>query len=471
MDRRQFMKTLAQSAAVAAASRALPGGIMPGGTPAEAALPSRMTLAAVGDCIVTRKISHRRDPDFLALAELLRGVDCAWGNCELVFADSRQVYPALKGGDPHVMAPPWGADELAWMGIDFVGVANNHVLDFGNEGMFSTLENLDRVGIAHAGAGADLAAAASPGYVDTPAGRVGQVNCASTFPRFFQASPAHPYLKGRPGLNPVRLSQKFQLDRKLFEELKKVEGTFDDLQGYNEFPFPPDQLPPKGEWYFGDRQTMAADRPGLLSSAVPGDLTRVTDAIKVARNNSRLVVASIHAHEARHKLEIADPFLQPFARACIDAGADVFFAAGPHVIRGIEIYKGKPIFYCLSNFIFQYETSHPVPAEDFEVMGLDPRSLDPSLFGGKIFYHEQKRFWQSFVPRITYEGNKVTEIEIYPVSLGFGQPLYERGFPLLARGDLGREILEDIAARSKPHGTAMTIEDGVGRVVLGGQAA
>ena len=103
-------------------------------------------------------------------------------------------------------------------------------------------------------------------------------------------------------------------------------------------------------------------------------------------------------------------------------------------------------------------------------MGLDPRTLDPSLFDGKIFYHEQKRFWRSFVPRITYEGGKVAEIEIHPVSLGFGQPLYERGFPMLARGDEAREILEDIAARSKPYGTAMTIEDGVGRVVLDGKA-
>ncbi len=46
MDRRQFLKTVAQGAAVAAASR-----VLPGGAPAEAALPNRMTLAAVGDCI------------------------------------------------------------------------------------------------------------------------------------------------------------------------------------------------------------------------------------------------------------------------------------------------------------------------------------------------------------------------------------------------------------------------------------
>jgi len=338
MNRREFLKTVAQGAAVAAASRVM----SPGG--AAAAPANRVTLAAVGDCIVTRKISHLRDPDFLAVAELLRGTDCVWGNCELVFADSRDVYPALKGSDPHVIAPAWGADELAWLGIDFVGTANNHILDFGNEGMFSTLANLERVGIAHAGSGPDLAAAARPGYVDSSFGRIGQVNCASTFPPYFSAGRAHPYLKGRPGLNPVRLDQKVRVDRKLFEQMKKAELASFELRGYNEFvsmdgdPF---AKVPKDEWWFGETSIVAGDGVDFLSAAVPPDLSRVTDAIKVARNNSRLVVASIHAHESRRKLEQPDPFLQPFARACIDAGADAFFAAGPHVIRGIEIYKGK----------------------------------------------------------------------------------------------------------------------------------
>jgi poly-gamma-glutamate capsule biosynthesis protein CapA/YwtB (metallophosphatase superfamily) len=467
MNRREFLKTVAQGAAVAAASRVM----SPGG--AAAAPANRVTLAAVGDCIVTRKISHLRDPDFLAVAELLRGTDCVWGNCELVFADSRDVYPALKGSDPHVIAPAWGADELAWLGIDFVGTANNHILDFGNEGMFSTLANLERVGIAHAGSGPDLAAAARPGYVDSPFGRIGQVNCASTFPPYFAAGRAHPYLKGRPGLNPVRLDQKVRVDRKLFEQMKKAELASFELRGYNEFvsmdgdPF---AKVPKDEWWFGETSIVAGDGVDFLSAAVPPDLSRVADAIKVARNNSRLVVASIHAHESRRKLEQPDPFLQPFARACIDAGADAFFAAGPHVIRGIEIYKGKPIFYCLSNFVFQFETSHTVPAEDFAAYDLDAASLDPSAFSKKIFYSEQKRFWRSFVPRITYEDGKVVEIEIHPVSLGFGRPLYERGTPALARGDEAKEILEALAALSKPLGTTIAIEDGVGRVVLGEKA-
>lgn len=463
MNRREFLKTMAQGAAVAAASRVVPAG---------AQTPRRVTLAGVGDCIVTRRISHLRDPDFLAVAELLRGTDCVWGNCEVVLADTRQVYPALKGSDPHVIAPPWGADEMAWMGIDFMGTANNHILDFGTEGMGFTMASLERAGLTHAGCGADLAAAARPGYVDSPVGRIAQVNCCSTFPPYFAAGRAHPYMKGRPGLNPVRLDQKVRMDRKLFDQMKKLQDEVTELRGWNEFAsMEADAMAnvPKDEWYFGETPIAAAkagEGVDLLSAAFPDDLKRVTEAIRTARNTASLVVASIHAHEARHKLEVADPFLQPFARACIDAGADAFFAAGPHVIRGLEIYKGKPIFYCLSNFVFQFETTETVPADDFAAYGIDAAALDPSLFSKKIFYSEQKRFWRAFVPRITYEEGRVVDLEIHPLTLGFGRPLYERGTPRLARGDEAREILEVFAAASKPYGTAMRIEDGVGRIEL-----
>ena len=137
------------------------------------------------------------------------------------------------------------------------------------------------------------------------------------------------------------------------------------------------------------------------------------------------------------------------------------------MVRGVEIYKGKPIFYSLSNFVFQYETVQPIPAEAYMGLGLDPATRDPSLFTDKIFYHQHKRFWQSILPRVTYEDGKVVSIEIHPLTLGFGQPLYERGLPSLARGEEGREILEGFATLSKAYGTTVTVRDGVGVVELG----
>ena len=462
MDRREFLKTVGQTAAVAAASSLFP-------SPAEA-VPSRLSLVAVGDCIITRRISHRKDPEFLALLEILRSADCAWGNCETVLADPRRVFAMPKGGDPHAIAEPWAADELAWTGVRFLGTANNHIMDFGHPGLSATLENLERVGLVQAGSGEDLAAAARPVYYDSAAGRIGQINCCSTFLHYFAAGPDHPHLSGRPGLNPVNLQQAVQVPAKMFEQLKKINAELMELRGYNEFGDLIQELEkqlPKGTWIFDETTIASGDDVDLKSEASPADLERITAAIKVARNNSRLVLATIHAHEARKKLEINDPFLQPFARACIDAGADAFLAAGPHVVRGIEIYKGKPIFYCLGNFVFHYETIYPVPAEALGRFGLDPRSLDPSEFYKKINYPTERRFWEAIVPRITFEEDRVASIEVFPITLGFGEPIHERGLPLLARGEAAASILQGLATLSKTFGTEIEIADGVGRVRLG----
>lgn len=462
MDRREFLKTVGQTAAVAAASSLFP---QPAG-----AMPDRLSLVAVGDCILTRRVSHRKDPGFLELMELLRGADCTWGNCETVLADARRVVPMPKGGDPHAIAEPWAADELAWTGVRFVGTANNHIMDFGHEGVFATLENLRRVGLVQAGSGENLALASQPAYYDSSAGRIGQVNCCSTFERYFPAGPDHPHLPGRPGLNPVTLEQAIQIPAKTFEELKKLNAALYQLRGWSEFGDLIEEMEaqlPKGMWVFDETMIASGDEVDLRSQARQADLERVTEAIKVARNNSRVVLATIHSHEARKKLEFNDPFLQPFARACIDAGADAFLSAGPHVVRGVEIYKGKPIFYCLGNFVFHYETTYPIPAEALASYGLDMRSLDPSAYYKKIPYPNERRFWEAIVPRITYEGDRVSSVEIFPITMGFGEPIYERGTPVLARGEAATSILEGLAKLSKPFGTEIEIEDGVGRVRLG----
>ena len=468
MDRRTFLKTVAQAATVASVAGTRIAGADEGAPNAPAG-PDRLTLAAVGDCILARRVSEIKDPDFLALVELLHGADCVWGNSEFVLADPAQVYPAPKGGDPHGIADPWAADELRALGLRLMGTANNHTLDYGYEGLFASLENLDRVGIAHAGAGADLAQAARPGFFDSRAGRVSDVNCASTFAPYFPAGPAHPYLKGRPGINALHADYVFQIDRALFDRIKEVGTKMDEILGSKDFDGLIDPPPPgpKDITNFGDSTIKAGDRIEVLVEGRKGDVERITQAIRAARHGSRVVIASIHAHEARHRLEEPDLFLPSFSHACVDAGADLFVGAGPHVLRGIEIYKGKPIFYSLGNFLFHYETVRVVPAEALATYGLDSRSLDPIAYSEKIGYWKQKRFWQSVVPRLTWEGDRLTAIELYPLTLGFGQPVDRRGTPRLARGAEATQILEGLAKLSQPFKTAITIEDGIGRVRLG----
>jgi poly-gamma-glutamate capsule biosynthesis protein CapA/YwtB (metallophosphatase superfamily) len=478
MDRRAFLKGAAAITAMTAAAETVAAQAARPAPPKTQEAPARpdlswagrFTLAAVGDCLLTRRVSSRRDPEFLALRELLHGVDCAWGNCELVLADARRVYAMPKGGDPHAIAPPWAADEMVWTGLDFVGVANNHTLDFGYDGFAQTLENLERVGLPYAGAGIDLAQAARPAYFDSPVGRVAQVNCASTFLSYFAASPAHPYLRGRAGINPLSIQYAVQADRDLFARLKKTEPVISNLMASDEYQGMIEDIfgkPDPNKAAFFDTSVVAGDRFDLLTPPNPGDVKRITEALAVARNNARLVLATIHAHESRDRLELPDPFVQPFARACIDAGADAFLLAGPHVLRGIEIYKGRPIFYSLGNFFFQHETIEPLPAEAYASYGLDPNTLDVTRFSSKIStYTQQRRFWESFVPVVTYEADRLVSVELHPTDLGHELPMYERGIPHRARGERARTILERLAELSKPYGTRIAIEGDTGHVEL-----
>jgi poly-gamma-glutamate capsule biosynthesis protein CapA/YwtB (metallophosphatase superfamily) len=496
MDRRSFLKTVGRAAAVAGAARSSGALIasahrrdgaphlsasMSGGSPVapervssgvpdpaahhrDAASPDRLTLIAAGDCLLSRRVSGLHDPEFLTLVELLRDADCVWGNCEIVLGNAGELYPGWKDGDPHSIGEPWSADEFHWLGFRLMGTANNHTLDFGNEGLMSTLAHLDRVGIAHAGSGVDLERAARPGFVDTDAGRIGLVNCASTFLPYFAAAPAHPYLKGRPGLNPLNVKYTLELDGRSFRRLKSLATAVEQVEGSNDLFAPPP--PPPRTFDFLDTTIRAGERIDFLSEADPGDVQRIKQAITIARGTSRIVIASIHAHERQRVREASALFVQPFARACIDAGADVYVSAGPHVLRGIEIYRGKPIFYSLGNFFFQIETMGQSAPEILASRGLDPRSLDPLAYEEKLGFTKQRRFFESLVPRITFAGGKVAAVELFPLSLGFDQPVDRRGTPRLARGEEGAAILRRVAELSAPYGTAIDVAGDVGRVRL-----
>lgn len=64
----------------------------------------------------------------------------------------------------------------------------------------------------------------------------------------------------------------------------------------------------------------------------------------------------------------------------IDAGAGVVVGHGPHILRGIEVYKGRPIFYSLANFIFENDLVELQPADSYELLGLEGDSLPSDYF-------------------------------------------------------------------------------------------
>ena len=157
----------------------------------------------------------------------------------------------------------------------------------------------------------------------------------------------------------------------------------------------------------------------------------------------------------------------------VDAGADLVAGHGPHLLRGMELYKGRPIFYSLGNFLGQNELVSRIPADGYERF-----RADPGLTPGAVYQHRtandtagfpaDKRFWEAVVPVLTYDGGRLSGIEVHPITLGFGEPRYVRGLPRFAEGEMAADILARFATLSRPFGTAMQVAHGIATVSLVG---
>ncbi len=149
------------------------------------------------------------------------------------------------------------------------------------------------------------------------------------------------------------------------------------------------------------------------------------------------------------------------------AGVDVFATHGPHILMGIEIYHGKPIFYSLGNLIMQNDTLRHVPAYPFDRFGLDPRSTPSEFFdhrtaNGTKGHPASPEFWQSMAVLCRFEKRQLKDIKIYPVDMGFGRARAQRGRPVLGDAELGKILLDRVARLSEAYGTRVELHDGRG---------
>jgi ABC-type polar amino acid transport system ATPase subunit len=90
-----------------------------------------------------------------------------------------------------------------------------------------------------------------------------------------------------------------------------------------------------------------ADSSGFSYVMDGGDLHDILEAVGQARRAAELVIFSIHAHQPGNWSDTPADFIQKLAYAVIEAGADAVIGHGPHRLRGIEVYHGRPIFYSL----------------------------------------------------------------------------------------------------------------------------
>ena len=354
-----------------------------------------------------------------------------------------------------------------------MSTACNHSLDYSYGGLFSTWAALDEAGLVHAGTGMNLAEAREPAYLDTGKGRVALISMCSSFVRWARAGEIRRDVKGIPGLNPLRFY--YKVDGNTIEMLKQLATKF----GWS-------ITQTSKMWLFFPAGTamsffkfVESDEPGVTPVADEDDVEGNLRSIREARRQADYVLVHLHNHEEDPDKGLDTPakFVPSFARACIDAGADVFIGQGSHApLRGIEVYKNRPIFYDPGTIFSMTSTTTRFPSDLYWMPGYkhEARRWDATT-ADAFNAREEIHWWRGkVVPPVagaivavcSFKGDGgLTEFRFYPVTLVDTTPS-RSGLPLLAEPEASKKITERLGELSAPFGTKIEFKDGMGVVKL-----
>jgi poly-gamma-glutamate synthesis protein (capsule biosynthesis protein) len=414
----------------------------------------------------------------------VRGADFATANLEGTFFDLRTKRIAPLGGGLMAGAPEL-ADDIKNLGVRLVSKANNHTVDWGVAGMNENRRLLEAAGLPYAGAGDNRQAARAATFVDTPKGRVGVVSAASSFQPTAIPMDEDADIPPRSGISVLRTTSVHTVTAKEMAVLEQMDAvrknaglvisgnsggrgggaTAQNADGTSA----PKEITVLGQTY------RLGDRSGWTWSMNKLDHFEILKEVRSAKKLADLVIFTIHAHEGPDAPGEGDgpypaDFLPTLFHNVIDAGADVVAGHGSHALRGIEIYKGRPIFYGLSTFLFQGYIL--VTQDSRDAQNVDPRytsrgDTEVRLNGGPppgaVDSTGLLGSWNvSILPVMTYEGGRVKEIRIYPIDVRRNPQSKQSGLPRLAPTELAQRVLRLMRELSAPFGTTIQIEGDVG---------
>ena len=240
---------------------------------------------------------------FGSLGKLFRDADFSFANLENALSTRGEL---MKGKATKHRGHPSLVAGLVDAGFDAVGIANNHLLDFGVPSLEETMVTLRRARIPFTGAGMDLEDAGSPVVLDRGGLKVGLLAYSSVLPQGHAAGPEEA------GVNPLR-----------------VRTSYTPLRNLDEYP---------------------ASEPVIHSWAVPEDLARMKE--EIARLKTEVDLVFVYQHWGASMRHEVHEHQREIGHAAIDAGACAVFGGHQHVLSAIEFHKGRPIVHCIGNLIF-----------------------------------------------------------------------------------------------------------------------
>ncbi len=251
----------------------------------------------VGDLILDEP---NADAFFAAAAPVLRDADVAIGHVEVPHSRRRVVHSSDVPARP---ADPDNLSALAHAGFSAVTLAGNHIADGGPEGIEDTLRALDALGIPAVGAGRDLAESRRPVVLEAGGVTVGILSYNCVGPKESWARPS------KAGCAYLEVLTHYELDH----------------------------ASPGGP-------------PSIYTFATPASLSAMREDLAALRPSVDVVVVALHKGIGHLRAALA-MYERDVARAAVDAGADVVVGHHAHILRGIEVYKGRPIYHGLGNFV------------------------------------------------------------------------------------------------------------------------
>ncbi|WP_458782276.1 CapA family protein [Arthrobacter sp. D3-16] len=232
--------------------------------------------------------------------ETLSMADVAVGHVEVphTLTGAQAVFAS-----PAPLIDPANLDAVGAAGFDICTLAGNHIYDRGQTGIEDTVEALESQGILTTGAGLNIDHARRPAIIARGGRKVGVLsyNCVGTRETWASA--------GKAGCAFVRILSHYELD-----------------------------------------YASPGSPPEAFTFAEPASLEAMEQDIRQLRELVDVVVVALHKGLVHTPATIAD-YEKQVAHAAVDAGADIVIGHHAHVLQGIELYKGKPIFHGLGNFV------------------------------------------------------------------------------------------------------------------------
>ncbi len=421
-----------------------------------------MKFTAVGDAIIQRRIQSCFE-GYSELAPFISQGDARFFNLETTLNREGECYASFFSGGTYLRTSPDVLCDLKKFGFNLTSFNNNHSLDFSYRGLEKTLEALDESGLVHAGVGLDLEGASAPRYLDTKEGRVALISVNTSFEPCMMAGKKSDRYAGRPGINGIRLCEELTVTHDELEFIR-VLGRGLNINNDNDIArhegYISELSPKKAE--LGELVFTQGDKTCRRLIPDERDMRRIEHSIVEACFSADYVILSIHSHETDGgEREDAPNFLSEIAHRLIDMGADAVVGHGPHLLRPIEIYNDKPIFYSLGDFILELYSVESAPADFFEKHGMDTHGTVCELLRKRskdftVGLMEDKRMSESIISLWETSDKKISSMTLMPIELIMSGKKSEVGLPRRARDG---EIADRLAAMSKKYGISMTAKN------------